>query len=272
MMLERYATYLKLVQQTTVFVLLALCVWGSLLSCSKEEENPPSKAGYHLEIPYGSVRNYSGGDGQWLNVYQANASNLTPLYIWAHGNGHTYMDAHEKYEVFVETLLANGISVISWESIKQMDESNYGAIQDDADLMFSWVKENAVTYNFDLTKVIIGGHSRGSIASWRIAQGGEAGVIGIYYGDAAGNLDDVNEAMGNVISLNSPPIRLAYNQNKMNNDGQHDPNEGQKLIDQYEGLGFAEEQRRILLDQGYPSMTTLGFYQDLLPFCQELLK
>jgi hypothetical protein len=47
-------------------------------------------------------------------------------------------------------------------------------------------------YHLDMGKVIIGGHSRGTIASWHLAQSGDPGILGIYYGDAAGNLDDVN--------------------------------------------------------------------------------
>jgi acetyl esterase/lipase len=177
------------------------------------------------------------------------------------------MDAHEKYEPFITTLLDNDISVISWESIKQMDGLNYLAIMDDADLMFQWVKDNAQAYNIDTTKIIIGGHSRGTIASWRLAHGGDTGIIGIYHGDAAGNLDDVNDVLGDLVTSQSPPIRMAYTQNFALNDGQHDPNEGQKIIDLYNALGFSAEDSKLLTDQGYPSMTALGFYSDLLPFC-----
>lgn len=182
------------------------------------------------------------------------------------------MDAHEKYEPFITKLLNNGISVISWESIKQMDDSNYMDILNDADLMFEWFKENAQTYNIDTTKIIIGGHSRGTIANWRLAHSGDAGIKGIYYGDAAGNLDDVNDLLGNIITTNSPPIRLSYTQNKTTNDGQHDPNEGQKIIDIYRSLGFIEEDSRMLLNQGYPSMSELGFYDNLLSFCLYVLE
>ncbi|MDG1333989.1 MAG: hypothetical protein P8P74_16755 [Crocinitomicaceae bacterium] len=245
-----------------------LAVLLLLGACKKENpENPVSPNNYHLNILYGTEQNYSGNDGQWLNVYQATSSQATPVYIWAHGNGHTYMDAHEKYEPFVTSLLDNEISVISWESIKQMDDLNYVDILDDADLMFQWVKDNAETYNLDTTKIIIGGHSRGTIASWRLAQSGDPGIIGIYHGDAAGNLDDVNDVLGNLVSIQSPPIRMSYTQNFVTNDGQHDPNEGQIIIDLYSGSGFSTEDAKLLIDQGYPSMTDFGFYTDLLPFC-----
>lgn len=242
----------------------------SINACKKEEPIIQNEE-YHLNILYGNTQNYTGNDGQWLNVYQAESVEPAPVYIWAHGNGHTYRDAHEKYEPFVSNLLENGISVISWESIKQMDSTNYASIQDDADLMFQWVKNNAQTYNLDMTKVIIGGHSRGTIASWKLAHSGDAGIKGIYHGDAAGNLDDVNDALGNLITVNSPPIRMAYTQNETINDGTHDPNEGQKIIDIYTNLGFTEQDRTLLLDQGYPSMSELGFYSDLLTFCQYVL-
>ena len=249
------------------------CLMLFFVGCSNRGDVDPNlKGGYHLNILYGTVENYTGNDGQWLNVYQAESNEPTPIYIWAHGNGHTYRDAHEKYEPFVTTLLENGISVISWESIKQMDGSNYMDILDDADLMFQWVKRNAQDYNLDINEVVIGGHSRGTIASWRLAHSGDPGIKGIYQGDVAGNLDDVNDVLGNLVTVNAPPIRMSYTQNKTTNDGSHDPNEGQKIIDIYRNLGFSEEDSRLLENQGYPSMTALGFYNDLLPFCLYVLE
>lgn len=251
--------------------LIVILILSFLFGCSMNDDRTYTDERYHLNILYGSIENYTGNDGQWLNIYKAVSNEPTPVFIWAHGNGHTYRDAHEKYEAFVTTLLDNSISVISWESIKQMDLTNYNTIQDDAELMFQWVRANAQTYNLDMTKIIIGGHSRGTIASWKLAQSGDDGIKGIYLGDAAGNLDDVNDALGNLITINSPPIRMAYTQNKTNNDGQHDPNEGQKIIDLYLYLGFSTEDRKLLLDQGYPSMTELGFYDNLLSFCLYVL-
>lgn len=258
-----------MIKSKTLLILLAIILVG----CSTEDTvNPNQEGGYYFNILYGSIESYTGNDGQWLNVYQATSNEPTPVYIWAHGNGHTYMDAHEKYEPFITELLENGISVISWESIKQMNESNFIVILDDADLMFRWVKDNAQNYNLDTTKIIVGGHSRGTIASWRVAQSSDPGIIGIYHGDAAGNLDDVNDALGDLVSAQSPPIRMAYTQNYVTNDGQHDPNEGQKIIDIYRNLGFSEEDSRLLENQGYPSMTELGFYENLLPFCLYVLE
>ncbi|THB64870.1 MAG: hypothetical protein D6B26_04440 [Spirochaetaceae bacterium] len=225
---------------------------------------------YHLDILYGTVENYTGNDGQWLNIYQAESSSITPVYIWAHGNGHTYRDAHEKYESFIDSLRSNGISVVSWESIKQMDDSNYSTIMDDADIMYAWLEDHADEYNLDMNRVVIGGHSRGSIASWRLAHSGESGIRGIYFGDAAGNLDDVN-ALDDQVSGDSPPIRLSYTRNKDSNDGVHDPNEGQKIIDLYRAAGFSEQDSRLLENQGYPSMNDLGFYTDLASFCEYVL-
>jgi acetyl esterase/lipase len=253
------------------FYYAILILFTALFACSDKENQTVQNAAYHLDILYGTVENYTGNDGQWLNIYQAESSEPTPVYIWAHGNGHTYRDAHEKYEAFITKLLENGISVISWESIKQMDESNYMDILEDADIMYQWVKDNAADYNLNTSKVVIGGHSRGTIASWRLAHSGDAGIKGIYHGDAAGNLDDVNEALGNLITTDSPPIQMAYTQNKTTNDGQHDPNEGQKIIDLYSVLNFRGEDAKLLVNQGYPSTTELGFYSELLPFCEYVL-
>ena len=259
-----------IMRKTSIHIAL-LTVIALLSGCAKDDVSQSHEQGYHLNIPYGPIANYTGRDGQWLNIYQAPSNGPTPVYIWAHGNGHTYMDAHEMYEPFITTLLENGISVISWESIKQMDETNVMRILDDADLMFQWVVANAQTYNLDMNNVIIGGHSRGTIASWRLAHSGDAGIKGIYHGDAAGNLDDANDALGNIITINSPPIIMSYTRNKVTNDGLHDPNEGQKIIDIYSSLGFSEADAQLRLDQGYPSMTQLGFYADLLAFSQSVV-
>lgn len=254
-------------QPITTFIFFFLVVLTLGCSSSTDTQVINDKT-YHLDIAYGTTTNYTGNDGQWLNVYQAISVSPTPVYIWAHGNGHTYRDAHEKYESFITILIENGISVISWESYKQMDESNYLKIMNDADLMFQWVQKNAQIYNLDLSKIVIGGHSRGTIASWKLAHSGYAGIQGIYHGDAAGLLDDVNEALGNLITSNSPPICMSYTQNNLTNDGVHDPNEGQKIIALYRNLGVNEKDSRLLMNQGYPSMTKLGFYNNLLPFCQ----
>jgi hypothetical protein len=256
-----------LAQPAKVLILSVFFVFSCPPVDMNKQDIPPE---YKLDILYGNVEDYSGNDGQWLNLYQAESATPTPVYIWAHGNGHTYRDAHLKYEPFIETLREGGISVVSWESIKQMEETNYTTIMADADVMFQWLKDKAGDYNLDMGKVIIGGHSRGTIASWHLAQSGDPGILGIFYGDAAGNLDDVN-ALDNKVTASSPPIRLAYTQNKTTNDGQHDPNEGQKIIDLYSAAGFSETDSRLLENQGYPSMTQLGFYSDLLAFCLYVL-
>lgn len=248
-----------------LIILILTILHATLLTgCTRSQQDQPIPEYYHLDILYGDVEDYSGNDGQWLNLYQADSVDPTPVYIWAHGNGHTYQDAHLKYEAFITVLLDAGITVISWESIKEMNEDNYQAIMDDADIMFQWVMDHAEDYNLDLNNIIIGGHSRGTIASWRLAQSGYAGIQGIYYGDPAGNLDDVEEVL-HAIHPDSPPIVLSYNRNKESNDGVHDPNEGQKIIDDYASI-VPHESYILLENQGYPSQTQLGFYQELVPF------
>ena len=137
--------------------------------------------------------------------------------------------------------------------------------------MFQWLNEHADDYNLDMTRIIVGGHSRGTIASWRLAQSGDPGIRGIYQGDTAGLLDDLNGSLGDLVTVDSPPIRMSFTQNKNNNDGVHDPNEGQKIIDLYRDLGFSEADSSLLVNQGYPSMTELGFYTELADFCLYVL-
>lgn len=225
---------------------------------------------YHLDLSYGDVSNYTSNDGQWLNIYQAISDTPTPVYIWAHGNGHTYRDAHLKYRSFIDALIEDGFTVISWESYKQMDENNYEDIMADASLMFEWVKENATEYNIDLNNIIIGGHSRGTIASWGLAHSGYSGIKGIYYGDAAGNLYSIEESL-QFITIDSPPIVLSYTGSKADNDGVHDPNSGQLIIDSYSNNGFSSNKYQLFENQGYPSLSELGFYSNLVEFCNTVI-
>jgi hypothetical protein len=253
-----------MIRKLTILLLLLLLV---LSGCNTKEQEDFI---FHLNLAYGDITSYTTNDGQWLNIYQAISDSPTPVYIWAHGNGHTYKDAHQKYRPFIDALLEEGISVISWESYREMTEDNYLDIMADALLMFDWVQEHATEYNLDLNNIIIGGHSRGTIASWELAHSGYSGIKGIYYGDAAGNLYTVEDTY-QYISNDSPPILLSYTASKVNNDGVHDPNSGQLIIDIYIDNGFASNQARLLENQGYPSMSELGFYSKLVEFCLDVI-
>jgi hypothetical protein len=70
-----------LAQPAKVLILSAIFVF----SCPPVDMNKQDiPLEYKLDILYGSVEDYSGNDGQWLNLYQAESATPTPVYIWAH--------------------------------------------------------------------------------------------------------------------------------------------------------------------------------------------
>ncbi len=58
--------------------IIILLVASLAVSCSKKE-NTVLDEHYHLNILYGDIENYTGNDGQWLNLYQAESNKPTPV-------------------------------------------------------------------------------------------------------------------------------------------------------------------------------------------------
>ena len=118
----------------------------------------------------------------------------------------------------------------------------------DAELMFDWAVSNAETYNLDVSNMVIGGSSRGSILSWRYGHRENPNIKGLYmYNALPGNAwaapmwwyppDDVNTA--------SPEIYFVYRRepgcstDPVNPDI-HDPNNGFTIVDEYDNLGIGD--------------------------------
>lgn len=209
----------------------------------------------HTNISYGPESR------QWLNIYQAPSSDLTPIYIWAHANNHSASDTRE----FVDYLMTEGISTISWESLPRMrDPGAAEIIWADAMVMFQWVKENAGQYNLDASKIIIGGHSRGTAASWQLANSLDPAIKGIYYIDAVLPMD--NPVIHEQINAESPPIMITYwctPENPQNNI--HDPKYGLAVEARYKELGIGQ-QAKIIHSIPYETL-----YDYILEFCKSVL-
>ena len=120
---------------------------------------------------------YGSEDRQFLDLYKAKSECPTPVYFDAHPNGgNTSMPSD-----IVEDLNNLGISVISWESLTSVStpeqvETGWS----DAELMFQWVNDNADQYNLDVSNIIIGGSSRGSILSWKYGHKENPNIKGLY--------------------------------------------------------------------------------------------
>ena len=113
--------------------------------------------------------------------------------------------------------------------------SDFQVCAADAKVMFAWVKENAETYNLDVDKIIIGGQSRGSFVSWELAHSQDAGIVGIYMGQALpGN--SFNQRLLKPITKNAPPIFLAYRKAPGVVGDNHKPEHGLEVLKRYQEL------------------------------------
>lgn len=224
-------------------------------TCFPDEVDQSTEAKEYLKISYGPEPR------QWLNIYRAASESPTPIYIWAHANNHTASDTRE----FVGYLQAEGISTISWESLPNIrDQGSAEVIWEDADLMLDWVKKNATTYNLDAGKIIIGGQSRGTVASWHMAHSLDPAIKGIYYIDAVLPMDI--PAIHDAITKGSPPIMITYHctpENPENNI--HDPKYGLAVAARYEELGIGDKAKII---HSIPYKTLYDYVAD---FCRSVI-
>ena len=76
-------------------------------------------------------------DRQFLDLYKAESECPTPIYFDAHhGGGNTSIP-----DSLVNNLNAQGISIISWESLPTISSSEEAQTGwDDAELMFQWIE------------------------------------------------------------------------------------------------------------------------------------
>lgn len=193
---------------------------------------------------------YGTEDRQFLDLYKAASDCPTPVYFDAHGNGGTTAMPTQ----IVEDLNANGITIIAWESLTSVstpEEVETGWA--DAELMFQWVIDNAETYNLDISNLIIGGSSRGSILSWKYGHSGETNIKGLYMYNAL-----PSNAWGdpdwwfppNDVTTASPPVQFVYKREPGSfadpvNPDIHDPVNGMTIMERYEELGIGERAKLV---------------------------
>ncbi len=184
-------------------------------------------------VPYGP-----DAERQWLNVYASASADPTPVYLHAHQNGST---AHDIAHFELETLKGAGYTVISWESIERVEtQDELRTCWDDAELVLEWIGENAADYNLDTDQIIVGGRSRGSGVSWKIAHSLDPAIRGIYMVQALG--DSFWEFPSEFdppadVSVDSPPITMTYRLAPGTTDS-HDPERGIAIVERYEELGI----------------------------------
>lgn len=215
----------------------------------------------HAQVSYGAETR------QYLDIYLAPSNDPTPVYFDAHGNGGTTSMPNS----IVDALKAEGISIVAWESLTSVSTPTEVATGwSDAELMFTWVKNNATTYNFDTTNFIIGGSSRGSIISWVYGHRPDPNIKGLYMynalPDGAWTFPSTWSPIDNV-SSSSPPILFVY-QYEPGTTNTHDPQNGITIMDQYETLGIGH---RDSLIHSIGASGNTDKYQFLVDFAREVI-
>lgn len=216
------------------------------ISCSSDDNdtsNAPTNDDQLTESLVELGVSYGTESRQFLDIYKAASECPTPIYFDAHGNGGNT----EMPNSIIEELNALGITIIAWESLTAVnspEEVETG--WDDAELMFQWVMDNADTYNLDVSNMIIGGSSRGSILSWIYGHRPNPNIKGLYMYNALPN--GVWESPSwwlptENVGLESPPIYFVYRREPGSSTDPiepdiHDPNNGMIIVDQYENLGI----------------------------------
>jgi hypothetical protein len=186
----------------------------------------------HQKVSYGPENR------QWLNLYLPSGSEPAPVFMYAHHNAATADDVKTSW---ADPSIEAGIAIVSWESIAKVKSPQDGlTCVADAEVVFDWIKDNADTYNLDVNNIIIGGQSRGSIVSWRLAHSQKAGIAGIYMGQALPG-KSFNERFLEPITKNAPPIFLAYRKEPGCEGDIHDPAHGLRVVERYKELGIGDK-------------------------------
>jgi uncharacterized protein (TIGR02145 family) len=200
---------------------------------------------YH-HIPYSSEAH------NILNIYIAEGTKdgpPTPLYVWAHaGGGNLDGFGHQLWN----ELSPAGISAISWGSIDSAETAEEYGQKSIADFekVMAFIIENANTYNLDISKIVVGGSSRGSFITWGFSHKNPELVKGIYstgaLGDPAMWRDDLRYLTKldprDYIHAGSPPVLFAYPAT-LGDVNIHNPRSGILIKERYEELGIGNLSR-----------------------------
>ncbi len=219
----------------------------------------------HPQVKYGPE------ERQFMDIYIAPSDCPTPVYFDAHGNGQTI----EMPDGIINALKEEGVSVVAWESLTRINDA--ATIQtgwDDAELMFQWVIDNAETYNFDTTKFIIGGSSRGSILSWIYGHRPNPNVRGLYMYNALPDGIWANPGLWyppDEVTVESPPIFFVYRYEPGITTDIHDPDNGIIIMEKYDELGIGDRDTMIHSIQYTGNRNKyqflVGFINSVIPPC-----
>lgn len=260
----------------------------------------PGSAGFTSNHNYG--QELSGGTAiarQVLDLYRGNipAGTRCPVYIYAHSNGTgvTYRTQLPSDNLRLE-LIRNGIAVISWESHQNLSVSpngsvpGDGSIQDemmnDAALMLRWVIEKGPALGLDPDRIVLGGSSRGTHASWLIGHdpANASRIKGMFMKQALPGSVEATKCQNpnpytvygktppEWVTAGSPRIQFVHHPANLNggctptNDLFHSELNSRPVMDAYAGKLIGSRASRIL------NATSVGAMDDyLVPFVTSCL-
>lgn len=217
----------------------------------------------NARVPYGP------NSRQWLNLYLADSDKPAPVFFYAHANGSTAFTI-KQYEV--DRLTGDGFTIVSWESIATVRTAQELATTwKDATDAFEWVKKNAAKYNLDTENIIVGGRSRGTGASWKLAHSGNRSIKGLYMMEAMGDQFWTDASMFDPlaeITATSPPIVMPYWREPGTSDT-HDPEHGAKIVQRYRELGKGNQAK---VEHSLRDRSNGDRFQFFRPFAMSVMK
>ena len=246
-----------------------------ICSCNANEDETNQSSDIQLTEAFVELGiKYGPEDRQFLDLFKARSDCPTTIYFDAHANG---QDTSMPSEI-VDKLNAEGITVISWESItlvKTPEDIITG--WSDAELMFQWVIDNAETYNIDTSNIIIGGSSRGTILSWIYGHKPNSNIKGLYMYNALPKPSWAAPSWWlptDNVTMESPPIYFVYKREPGSSTDIvdpdiHDPNYGTIIVDKYVDLDIGN---RATLIHSIGQTNNVDRYQFLVDFALSVIE
>jgi hypothetical protein len=243
-----------------------LLIMASLIGCSKKNDTVESEI---IKCPLGFCEKiqYGSGVNQWFNLYTSNSGTLSPVYVWAHPNGASLTSPGTAYSFSDKTkndLVQAGINIISWESTPQVQtEADLTQTETDFIALYKWIEVNGKKYNLDITKIVSGGRSRGTWASWPGTQTNTLNIKGFFGVQAFPQDGWLVRRPQNLVTTSSPPIFLTYDEAPGTTDG-HKPEYGIIVQNEYikKGIGYKTSL--------YHSLAEKNLYDSLIPFIKRV--
>lgn len=199
--------------------------------------------------PYELKRGGADVCRQHLHIAIPSTPGPHPVFLWAHQNNAVADLPPETLEI----ITGLGYAVVSWESISKLDnEFDLAIAEMDSRKVVYWLDKNQDNCRLDLSRVVIGGRSRGTVVSWKLAHWGLDNIIGIYmYNALPGRIWDGpdGDTWTEQIKDQSAPIFLSYGPScphpinetcvpSPNPDDIHNPKNGAKVIARYNELNL----------------------------------